>query len=117
MVGEVWRVGGVLLQVTQPRVPCWKPAALGGERRLTGWMRLSGFTGYLLRVVRGGGLEVGAAVEVVERPATGVSVMELNRLRYRDRSDVRGLERALAVTALPPEWRAALQRRLARAGG
>lgn len=115
-VGEVWRVGGVLLQVAQPRVPCSMPAALNGEPSLNALMRDSGATGYLLRVLEGGELEVGAAIEVVERPQDAPTIGELNRLRYRDPGDTAGLRMALAYGGLTADWRERLGAQLRRAG-
>lgn len=116
-LGEVWLVGEVRLQVAQPRVPCRMPATLNGEPRLTSWMCQSGATGYLLRVLQGGTIAVGAAVEVVERPASLLTVAELNRLRYVDTDDGPGLRRALAADTLTATWRARLENQLARVAG
>jgi len=115
VLGEVWQVGPVRLQVTEPRVPCWVPAAHNGETKLTAWMSRTGYTGYLLRVLQEGALEAGAAIEVVERPERALSVMELNRLYFRDREDADGLRRALAADGLLPGWRELLEEQLERA--
>jgi len=116
-LGEVWQVGDVRLQVTGPRVPCWVPAAHNGEQHLTAWMSRTGYTGYLLRVLAEGTMEPGAQVEVVERPARPLTVMELNRLIFRDRDDVEGLRAALASDGVLPDRRTALENQLRRAGG
>jgi MOSC domain-containing protein YiiM len=110
-IGELWRVGGALLRVVQPRVPCHKPAALTGEPRMTAWMGRFGATGYYLAVVEAAPLEAGP-FEVVATPRDGVSVAELNRLRYQDRADVAGLERALDAPELHADWRALLAAQL-----
>lgn len=115
-LGEVWQVAGVRLQVTEPRVPCWMPGAHNGEPRLTAWMARTGFTGYLLRVLEEGEMHVGAAVTVIERPPRPLTVMELNRLYFKDRRDAPGLRRALAADGLMDEWRTILEQQLARAG-
>jgi len=117
LLGEVWQAGRVILQVTEPRVPCWMPGAHNGEPRLTAWMADTGYTGYLLRVLQEGELEPGATVEVVDRPDEGISVMELNRLYFKDRDDVSGLRRALRAGGLLPEWQGILEERLQRAEG
>lgn len=117
VLGEVWQVGEVRMQVTEPRVPCWLPAAHNGEPELTVRMSQTGYTGYLLRVLVEGALEPGAAIEVVERPARPLTIMELNRVYFRDRDDVEGLRSALTCDGLLPEWRALLEDRLRRAVG
>jgi len=117
LLGEVWQAGRVILQVTEPRVPCWVPAAHNGEQHLTAWMSRTGYTGYLLSVLEEGAIEPGASVEVVERPARPLTVMELNRLTFRDQNDVEGLRGALACDGLLPDWRSSLEDQLRRAGG
>lgn len=117
VLGEVWQAGAVRLQVTEPRVPCWLPGAHNGESRLTAWMSRTGYTGYLLRVLREGRLAAGTPLEVVERPDRRLTVMELNRLYFRDRDDVEGLRRALEADGLLQEWRDILEDQLRRAGG
>lgn len=116
-LGEVWEVGEARLQVTESREPCVRPAAHNREPRLTAWMARSGYTGYLLRVLEPGHIEAGQAIEVVERPARALTVMELNRLAFRDRDDVAGLRAALSCEGLLQEWREALEQQLRRAGG
>jgi len=115
VLGEVWQLGGVRLQVSEPRVPCRMPGVHNGERRLTRWMAATGYTGYLLRVLEEGELAPGAPIEVVDRPERGLSVMELNRLTFADRGDVAGLRRALAADGLMDDWREILEDRLRRA--
>lgn len=75
-VGERWRVGdgGVELQVTVPRIPCNTFRGWMGER---GWLKTftaDGRSGAYLRVVSGGHVRSGDAVEVVHRPAHEVTV-------------------------------------------
>jgi len=77
MVGERWRVGTALLEVTLPRTPCQTFA-----RRLDSpprWVRRftqTNRTGAYLRVVENGDLAAGDAVEVVHRPAHGVTLAD-----------------------------------------
>ncbi|MEL7977606.1 MOSC domain-containing protein [Isoptericola sp. F-RaC21] len=77
VVGERWRVGTALLEVTQPRTPCQTFA-----RRLDSpprWVRRfteANRTGAYLRVVENGDLGAGDAVEVVHRPSHGVTLAD-----------------------------------------
>ncbi|MGG5257937.1 MOSC domain-containing protein [Phycicoccus avicenniae] len=74
IVGERWRVGPVLLEVTGPRVPCANFAAWMGEK---GWVKrfvAHGRSGAYLAVVEPGTVTVGDAIEVVSRPEHGVAV-------------------------------------------
>ena len=85
VVGERWRVGSALLEVTGPRIPCATFAAWMGER---GWVRrftARGRTGAYLAVVEPGVVSAGDAVEVLDRPAHGITVPEVFRALHRGR--------------------------------
>ncbi|MGA4540564.1 MOSC domain-containing protein [Uniformispora flossi] len=74
VIGERWRVGTALLEVSVPRIPCRTFAAFLDER---GWIKR--FTeearpGAYLRVVEPGEVAAGDTVEIVHRPAHGVDI-------------------------------------------
>lgn len=102
VVGERWRVGGALLEVSEPRLPCWKLGARLGDPRLPKRFAAAGRPGAYLRVLAEGEVGAGDAVELVERPGHGVTVALLSEARLRDRSLA---PRLLAATSLSPAWR------------
>ncbi|ACU72560.1 MOSC domain containing protein [Catenulispora acidiphila DSM 44928] len=76
IVGERWRIGSALLEVTAPRIPCRTFAGWLGEQ---GWIKT--FTkraapGAYLRVVEQGQVRAGDSVTVLDQPSHGVSVGE-----------------------------------------
>jgi MOSC domain-containing protein YiiM len=111
-VGDVVALGSAVVTVSQPRVPCYKPAAFAGQPRLTLEMRSTGWTGWYLRVLEAGRVAEGDAGVVRERPAGSWSVAALNALRYGDAPDPSALAAAAAAPALTDEWRRALRKRL-----
>jgi MOSC domain-containing protein YiiM len=111
-VGDVVALGSALLTVSQPRVPCYKPAAFSGEPRLTLELRSTGWTGWYLRVLEGGSVAEGDTGHVRERPAGSWSVAVLNALRYGDAPDPAALAAAAAAPGLTDDWRRALRQRL-----
>jgi MOSC domain-containing protein YiiM len=108
VVGDVYRVGapgrGTVVQVSQPRTPCYKLAARHGVKELAAWFAEAGITGFYLRLVEPGEVRPGDALALLDRPAHGVTVLEANRVMYRDRHDEAGLERVLAVPELSGSW-------------
>ncbi len=112
-IGDIYRVGTALVQVSQPRGPCYKLAARHGLRELPAWLEETGFTGFYLRCLQEGLVQSGEAITLVERPGHGVTVAEANRVMFRDRHDRAGLERVLAVPELSEAWRHSLSKRLA----
>jgi len=116
-VGDVYALGGAVVQVSQPRVPCYKPAAFTGERRLTVDLRTTGWTGWYLRVLEEGVVAEGDEVRLLERPRHAASVQRLNALRYGPEVDVDGLLAAAEAPALMASWRAALLKRASGRSG
>lgn len=68
MIGDTLRVGTAVLQVTQPRQPCFKLALRFSDGRLGRTMTASGMSGWYLRVLEPGWLTAEDEVQVVERP-------------------------------------------------
>ena len=100
LVGERWSVGSTVLEVTQPRLPCYKLGIRVGDphflKRFFAAMRLGAY----LRVVQEGDVGAGDAVEVTSRPGHGVTLRDMV-LALRDPSKVAAL---LSVPRLPAFW-------------
>ena len=77
VVGERWRIGDVELEVCQPRLPCHKLAAQMGEPLMVKRFARASRPGAYLRIVVEGELGAGDAIEVLSRPAHGVTVREV----------------------------------------
>lgn len=112
-VGDVFAVGGAVVQVAQPRVPCFIPAAYTGEKRLTVDLRATGWTGWYLRVLETGRVAEGDAGELRERVPGAWSVARLNAVRYAEKADREALLEAAASPGLTGGWRDALRKRAA----
>jgi len=75
VIGECWRVGAELvLQARVPRIPCATFAARMAEPRWIKRFTEVGVTGVYLRVVTPGDVRAGDGIEVLSRPAHGVSI-------------------------------------------
>jgi MOSC domain-containing protein YiiM len=114
-IGEVWRIGTALLQVSQPRSPCFKVAARLGIPDLVVRARRAAFTGLHLRVLEPGSIAAGDAIEQVSRPSHGVTVADAVAARLARVADAELVARVLEVPELAEDWRAKTAPRLARA--
>lgn len=95
-IGDVFRAGEALVQVSQPRTPCGKLAAKNGEGRLARWVSGAGYTGFYMRVLCGGLVRAGDPFEPVERHPERIAVADVNDAFYgrsRDRDLVERLSR------------------------
>ena len=115
LIGDVWRIGGATVQVSQPRSPCAKVAARLGIPELVVRARRARITGLHLRVLAPGELGAGDAIEVVERSAHGVTIADAVRARF-DPAPPRDLVAAVfSLPELAEEWRVKTAPRPARA--
>ncbi|MEU7590942.1 MOSC domain-containing protein [Micromonospora sp. NPDC049230] len=113
VVGEQWAVGTALLQVTVPRTPCTTFAGFWGVPDLIRRFTVRATPGAYLRVLREGEVGAGDPVEVVERPAHGVTIGEVFRAMTMEPEL---LPRLLDAEDLPDKLRDKVRRRLAPRG-
>jgi MOSC domain-containing protein YiiM len=106
VIGERWRAGTVLLEVSQPRTPCWKLGVRMDDPRFIKRFAQAGRPGAYLRIVEEGELGAGDAVEVTSRPAHGVTVAEVAHAFLRDHSRAARLLEAPELTESWREWAA-----------
>jgi MOSC domain-containing protein YiiM len=113
-IGDVWRIGTALVQVTQPRSPCAKVAARLGVPDLVTRARRARFTGLHLRVLEPGELGAGDAIALLDCPGHGVTVADAVAARFDAAPDPALVHAVLALPELAEEWRVKTAPRLAR---
>jgi MOSC domain-containing protein YiiM len=86
LVGERWRVGSALLEVSLPRIPCFKLGRKMEEPRFLKRFAQARRPGTYLRIVEEGEIGAGDAVEVVTRPGHDVTIGLLNEAKLHDSS-------------------------------
>ena len=113
LIGERWEVGTTLLEVSEPRVPCWRLGVRMDDksfiRRFTEALR----PGAYLRIIVEGFVGAGDGIRVVERPDHGMSIRDVFRIYSRDREEA---ERLLAIPGISESWKAWAKSLLRRAG-
>jgi MOSC domain-containing protein YiiM len=103
VVGERWRVGGgVLLEVAQPRVPCFKLGIRMGDPSFPRSFATAGRPGAYLRILAEGELAAGDPIELVHRPAHGLTVADVAGIYHGDHA---AAPRLLEVPELAASWR------------
>lgn len=112
-LGDIYAVGEALLQVAQPRIPCWKISHRWQIPDLAQRVERTGRTGWYLRVLQEGWVEAGQAVALVDRPCPAWPIRRVQEVLALSKQDgAAGLELA-AVPVLAEMIRKVL---LARAG-
>jgi MOSC domain-containing protein YiiM len=111
VLGERWRVGTTLLEVSAPRIPCANFARFWGEPKLVKRFTAHGASGAYLRVLETGEIGAGDPIEVVHRPGHGVTAGRAFRIYTTRQHEV--AELAPVVDVLPQRDRAKVRARIA----
>ncbi len=109
-IGDRLRAGTALLEVSQPRLPCFKLAARSGEPAIAKMMMRGGRTGWYLRVVEEGVVTAGDPVAFEARAEGSMTVREIAGLVGSGASP-EDLDRGAAVGALTLGWRESFAQR------
>jgi len=110
-VGDIYEAGSCLLQVSQPRQPCWKLSRKWNIPRLAAIVQETGRTGWYLRVLEEGQIEAGNLLQLVDRPHAEISVAWAHSVMHaKPRKIVDDLKLAQCM-ALSNSWRQQLQQR------
>ena len=112
-VGDVHAIGTALLQVCQPRRPCFKLALRHDEERLPPAMTRSGFSGWYYRVLQTGALTAGDAVILQHRPHPDFAFARLVEIVTRNNGSQQELRKMAAMPELASQWRARAKEALA----
>jgi MOSC domain-containing protein YiiM len=100
-LGDKIRIGGVLLEVSQPRQPCWKLNDRFDVSDMARRVQRTLRAGWYLRVLEPGTLIAGDAVTLVERPHPRWPMVRFLELLYRRPLDREWLDEALALPLVP----------------
>ncbi|NYE61082.1 MOSC domain-containing protein YiiM [Duganella sp. 1224] len=111
-IGDVYRVGSALLQVSQGRQPCWKLNRLLRRDDAARNMQESGATGWYYRVLREGWIASGDALELVERPQPAWPMARLISALFASDAQQQEWRQAAQIAQLTANWRTTFERRV-----
>jgi ferredoxin-NADP reductase/MOSC domain-containing protein YiiM len=113
-IGDRYRIGNALFEVTQPRVTCYRVGIRMGEPRMAALLVAHGRPGFYLRVIEEGEVEAGEEIVKVACGPQRMSVAQINALLYLPGHRREELERALRIPQLSPGWQGSFQALLAQ---
>jgi ferredoxin-NADP reductase/MOSC domain-containing protein YiiM len=113
-VGDRFKIGSALFEVTQPRVPCYKLAIKMGEEGFYNQILSSGRLGFYFRVIEEGEVGAGDIIEKVSEDPVEMTINEVNSLLYFNKDDFNRIEEAIKIKALSPGWKISFEDRLAK---
>ena len=104
-VGDVHSIGSSLLQVCQPRQPCFKFSLRHNNNHLPKAMVKSGQSGWYYRVLQTGALKAGDAVILQDRPNPDFPFTRLVEIVYRGKATREEIARLAEMSGLASQWR------------
>lgn len=101
LVGERWEIGSTVLEVSEPRVPCWRLAVRMEDNGFPRQFTKAGRPGAYLRIAVEGTLTSGDEIRLVERPDHDLTIGDVFRIFTRDREEA---ERLLTAPQISSSW-------------
>jgi MOSC domain-containing protein YiiM len=101
LVGERWQIGTAVLEVSEPRIPCWRLGVRMNDKMFPRQFTEALRPGSYLRLIVEGSVGAGDEIRVVEKPAHGLTIRDVFRIYTRDRDEV---QRLLMVPRMSESW-------------
>lgn len=111
-IGDTFELGEAVIQVAQPRQPCWKPARRFRIMDLALQIQKSGRTGWYFRVVKEGYVSSDSQLKLMERSYPQWTIAACNEVMHVYKDDLRQADELAACSLLAPNWKQTLHKRL-----
>lgn len=113
-IGDIWQLGSVRFEVSQPRQPCWKLSRRWGIAELAKRVTQNGRSGWYLRVLIPGEIVAGEDLVLLGRPHPEWTINRAQQLMYFEKDDVAAAAEIAALPALAASWREVFEERIAK---
>ncbi|WP_217587866.1 MOSC domain-containing protein [Lentibacillus saliphilus] len=111
-IGDTYQCGEAVIQVSQPRRPCWKPARRFRILDMALRIQHSGKTGWYYRVLKSGYVQAGDVFELLDRPYEEWTIAASNRVMYEGKKDIDQTRALASCDRLAENWKRTLDKRL-----
>jgi MOSC domain-containing protein YiiM len=113
-IGDVFRFGSAMVQISQGRQPCWKLNVRFSWSKMAATVQKTGRTGWYYRVLQEGAVKEGDALSLIERPNPEWSLARIQNVLYVDTLNRESLLALASLKELAENWQTLVQKRLAR---
>jgi MOSC domain-containing protein YiiM len=104
LVGEQWKIGSVILEVSQPRIPCRVFAGFWKRSTLIKDFTKAGRPGTYLRIIQEGSAQAGDSIEVIFKPDHAISIKDLFLAKSGERSKINEIKEVDQLSSGFKEW-------------
>jgi MOSC domain-containing protein YiiM len=111
-IGDTYKLGESVIQVTQGRIPCSKISKNNQIDRLLKRVVETGYTGYFFRVLQEGMVHENSEIILLERIQNDFSILRANEIYFHQRKDYQAIEGLLEIEELAEDWKSNLEKLL-----
>ena len=104
LIGEQWKIGSVILEVSQPRIPCRVFAGFWKRATLIKHFTQAGRPGTYLRIIQEGRAQAGDSIEVIFKPNHTVTISDLFAAKSGERSKINQIKDVTYLSTEFKEW-------------
>ena len=104
LIGEQWKIGSVILEVSQPRIPCRVFAGFWKRATLIKDFTQAGRPGTYLRIIQEGRAQAGDSIEVIFKPNHTVTISDLFAAKSGERSKINQIKDVTYLSTEFKEW-------------
>ena len=108
LIGERWQIGSVILEVSQPRIPCRVFAGFWQRPTLIKEFMAAGRPGAYLRIIQVGEIGAGDTIEVIHIPKHAITIADLYAAKNGERSKIQEITMVSELSIKYQEWAKAL---------
>ncbi|AGK54142.1 hypothetical protein B1NLA3E_11960 [Bacillus sp. 1NLA3E] len=105
-IGDIFKFGEAIVQISQPRQPCYKLSLKYGVEDLPIKIQQTGYTGFYCRVLKEGTVSKELGLTLMHRHPKGITVSYANLIMHHEKGNIEGLNKMLDIDELSESWRA-----------
>lgn len=111
-IGDIFKLGDALVQISQPRQPCYKLALRYDSPDMPQKVQDTGYTGFYFRVLEEGTVSNSSSLKRISNHPKAITVSYANYLMHHKKDDLAGIKRILELEELSESWRKTFLKRL-----
>ena len=115
-IGDQFQISNTVLQITQPRIPCYKLAIKMNKKDFLSFFTDYCHLGAYMKVIKNGVIEKGDDLRLIHRENLTMSIYEISKLLFHESDNIAKMKKALEIDCLSEEIKARFTSRLVKLG-
>lgn len=111
-IGDIYAIGPIEVQVSSPRIPCWKIEEKLNQNGLVKFIAKHQITGWYYRILKEGVISIGDDITLLSRANPDISVASFVQQHFDKNTSVDALYMLSQANGLDPEWKTRFTRRI-----